>query len=112
MSLYSAPPSDRCEAMLKLPSGERHVWTRCGKQPVETHHRLTRARGGLILDGVGETYHLISLCRACHTAAHQQSGSSLMGLLIDGYVTTRMGTPYYNGPDHYLTRLYGRKDRR
>ena len=103
-----------CEAMVRVKTRSRHpgvrdtyVWARCGRTPVEIHHRLTRARGGLILDEVGETYHLIALCRKCHSLAHTQEYSTNGGLMIDGYVNTIKGRPNYSGPDEYLRRKYG-----
>lgn len=74
---------------------------------MENHHRLTRARGGLILDKAGETYHLIDLCHIHHKAAHSPGGHET-GLLLDGYVTTtERGDPLYLGSDPYLSSKYG-----
>lgn len=92
-----------CEAMIKV----GRVWTRCGRRPTEDHHRLTRARGGLILDDYGERYHHIQLCHIHHKTAHSPGGRE-SGLLLDGYVTTGPDErPLYLGPDEYLTREYG-----
>ena len=94
--------SDGCEAMIWI----NEVWTRCWRKPTEKHHMLTRARGGAILDSVGETYHLINLCREHH--AWSDGGQAYdAGTLIDGYVTTENGKVIYNGSDPYLTRKYG-----
>ena len=93
-----------CEAMEELPNGR---YTRCGRRPTEDHHKLTRARGGLILDDAGETYHHIQLCPWHHKIAHDYGSAFENGLLIDGYVTTRNGKPFYVGSDEYLTRRYG-----
>lgn len=83
------------------------TWTRCGRSPVEKHHRLTRARGGSILDAVGETYHLIDLCPKHHRFSDGAQAYET-GLLIDGYVTTGAnGRPLYIGSDEYLSRVYG-----
>lgn len=90
--------------MVELISGR---WTRCGRRPVELHHRLTRARGGLILDAVGETYHLIDLCPWHHKIAHDEGQAFENGLLISGYVTSGPHGPVYSGPDPYLNNLYG-----
>jgi hypothetical protein len=67
---------------------------------------LTRARGGAILDEVGETYHKINLCREHH--AWSDGGQAYeAGLLIDGYVTKENGKVVYQGTNHYLRRHYG-----
>lgn len=98
----------KCEAMLMLP--RRQVWTRCWQSPTEVHHLLTRARGGTILDQVGESYHLIDLCPDCHRRA--DGGDAYMGgLLIDGYVTTDNGHVVYNGSDEYLSKKYPRRNK-
>ncbi len=92
----------RCEAEIVL--GDDHVVT-CGQIPAHIHHMLTRARGGLLLDKVGETYHHIRLCARCHTLAHDDPTT---GLLIDGYVSSGLeGQPEYIGSDEYLTEKYG-----
>lgn len=93
-----------CEAMVAV----AFTWTRCGKTPVERHHRLTRARGGAILDAAGETYHLIDLCPAHHRWSDGARAYET-GLLIDGYVTSSPdGEPIYDGSDPYLLAKYGR----
>jgi hypothetical protein len=93
--------------MVRLTSGR---WTRCGRRPTELHHRLTRARGGLILDAAGETYHLINLCVGHHKTAHDEGTALRNGLLLDGYVTTGPdGLPEYRGSDPHLRSLYGRE---
>lgn len=90
----------RCEALVEV----NGVFTRCWGKPVETHHMLTRARGGAILDRAGEIYHLIDCCRVCHDTTH----GSTNDLEIDGYVTTHQdGRPLYIGTDEYLTQKYG-----
>lgn len=91
-----------CEAMIQV----RGTWTRCGRRPTELHHRLTRARGGLILDEAGETYHLINLCHKHHMRAHDQGSAIENGLLLDGYVTTGQAGPEYVGSDEYLSTKY------
>lgn len=94
----------KCEAMLQLPNG---IWARCWKGPIEVHHMLTRARGGAILDRVGEIYHLIALCPDCHRASDGDMAYA-GDLLIDGYVTTnKEGRPVYHGSDSYLRSKYG-----
>lgn len=98
----------QCEAMVEI---DFQKWTRCGTRPVEVHHVLTRARGGAILDSVGETYHLMALCKYHHTLAdgeHAYAGD----LLIDGYVTTEGDQVVYTGTDEYLSKKYPRQDRR
>lgn len=94
----------RCEAMIRLP----RAWTRCGKQGVDVHHALKRSRGGHLLDVVGETYHLVALCRAHHRQAERENDWEA-GLIISGYVSIDMitGRPVYTGPDTYLTERYG-----
>lgn len=94
-----------CEAMIRVPHTKTR-WMRCGKRPTETHHRLTRARGGLLLDKAGETYHLMNLCHKHHMAAHDTGQAIENGLLLDGYVTTGQDGPEYQGSDPYLTSRY------
>lgn len=94
-----------CEAMVGLDNG---VWTRCFKGPVEVHHRLTRARGGAILDQLGEIHHLIALCPTHHRMADGAQAYN-MGLLLDGYMVRDGSAVYYEGSDSYLTARFGRK---
>lgn len=92
----------RCQAEIATTNG---YWSRCNATPAHVHHMLTRARGGLLLDAVGETYHHIPLCARCHTIAHDVPGT---GLIIDGLVTTDLaGNPVYTGSDQYLKDKYG-----
>ncbi len=94
-------------ALVRVEGYRTDIWTRCGKRGVESHHRLTRARGGTILDKAGETYHLIDLCPKHHRMADGEMAYR-NGLLIDGYVTTGPdGTPVYSGSDPYLKAKYG-----
>lgn len=80
----------------------------CGQQGADLHHKLTRARGGLILDKAGETYHQMYLCRTHHQKAHDEGSAYDAGLLIRGYVVTGADNrPYYTGPDEYLNERYG-----
>jgi len=92
----------RCEAEVEV----NGVWTRCFDNDVEVHHKLTRARGGTILDKAGEDYHLVVLCRKHH---RQSDGidAYVGGLLIDGYVVSINGRPKYYGQDEYLKEKYG-----
>jgi len=83
------------------------LYIQCGREPAELHHKLTRARGGRILDEAGETYHHIYLCREHHDYAHKHVGED-NGLMIRGSVQTVMGVPVYAGPDEYLHEHYGR----
>lgn len=98
----------RCEADVLIEIAENEfVWTRCGRTPVEVHHALTRARGGALLDKVGEIYHLIALCHDCHRLA--DGGEAYEGgVLLDGYVSwdQQQDRPVYTGSDDYLTRTY------
>lgn len=93
-----------CEAMVLV---KDDVWTRCFKTPVEVHHRLTRARGGAILDELNETHHLIALCPVHHRLADGAQAYE-MGLLIDGYFVRDGAAHYYEGSDSYLRARYGR----
>lgn len=96
----------RCEAMVPTYNGK---FVQCGDLPSELHHRLTRARGGLLLDDVSEDYHHIRLCRFHHTRAHDMAGQTAVenGMLLEGYVYTgNHGWPVYVGPDEYLSRKY------
>lgn len=98
--------TNRCEAMVYI---RYNVYARCWRSPVEVHHMLTRARGGLLLDDAGETRHLIALCSAHHKEAHKEGGFA-KGLMIDGYVTTANGEPVYEGSDPILRERYGPVD--
>ncbi len=94
----------RCEGFIETTTllGPRTI--RCPRAAAHSHHMLTRARGGKILDKAGETYHLINLCARCHTHAHDDAEADL---LIEGYVTTGPdGRPQYRGPDPYLKAKY------
>lgn len=97
-----------CEAMVRLP----RAYARCGRSPVDVHHALKRSRGGHLLDVVGETYHLIALCRSCHMAAEAENDWEA-GLILHGYVSTdsTTGWPIYTGPDPYLTATYPNTER-
>jgi len=77
--------------------------------PIEVHHLLTRARGGTLLDRVGEDYHLIALCRDCHARCDGED-AYMNRLLIEGYVSWDKAhhMPVYLGPDEYLTEKYGK----
>lgn len=103
----------RCEALVSQQSSGAHPYYRvmfvpCGKENAELHHKLTRARGGVLLDIVHETYHQIYLCREHHNMAHDEGNAFGRGLLIAGSVTTHLdGKPLYVGPDEYLIKKYG-----
>lgn len=108
----------RCEAMVSQQSttNGRNYWkvmfVACGVPNAELHHKLTRARGGLILDIAHETYHHIYLCREHHNMAHDQGNAFARGLLIAGSVITGPDArPLYTGPDEYLTEHYGKDAR-
>lgn len=102
--------SERCEAMVLITSSSRPdgLYFACGEEPAELHHKVTRARGGLILDAFGETHHQMWLCRKHHDRAHDEPALE-NGLLIAGSVVTHPmdGRPLYHGPDDYLTERYG-----
>jgi hypothetical protein len=95
--------------MVLMPRTERlrERYVMCGKPDAQLHHKLTRARGGLLLDAVHETYHLMYLCAEHHAVAHDAPAFD-NGLLIRGSVITGPNdTPVYTGPDEYLTEHYG-----
>lgn len=88
------------------------IFVACGKEDADLHHKVTRARGGLLLDKVGETHHQMYLCREHHNMAHDTGTAFERGLLIHGYVITGTdGRPMYTGPDEYLTEHYGKAAR-
>jgi len=95
----------RCEALV-LTTGGRYV--PCGVAPADLHHKITRARGGEILDKAGETYHQMRLCREHHNHAHDSEQAYDGGLLLRGYVFTGRSGVVYIGPDDYLTGKYPR----
>jgi hypothetical protein len=102
----------RCEALVsQQKTGRKYyevMFVPCGAENAELHHKLTRGRGGHVLDKAGETYHHIRLCRDHHAMAHDQDNAFANGLLIAGYVITGPnGSPLYTGPDEYLTEKYG-----
>ena len=100
----------RCEAMIPINLGTGQRYVMCGALDADLHHKLTRARGGLILDEAGETYHHLYLCRQHHAIAHDQPAFE-NGLLIEGSVVTGPdGKPVYTGPDEYLTQHYGKEE--
>lgn len=103
----------RCEAMvlIKSPTRPDGLYHACGKEPADLHHKLTRSRGGLILDEAGETHHHLYLCREHHAHAHDEGHGYANGLLIRGYVITHTdGRPMYIGPDEYLSERYGARE--
>jgi hypothetical protein len=82
----------------------------CGAEDAQLHHKLTRARGGLLLDKVHETYHHLYLCAEHHAVAHDEGSAFERGLLIRGNVISGPdGHPVYLGPDEYLLERYGGK---
>lgn len=96
----------RCEAMVRTNNGH---YVMCGSlHQIEDHHRLTRARGGLILDKAGEWYHHMWLCHKHHMMAHGDDRAS--GLVLDGLVISCSvcSKPRYEGSDRYLKEKYGR----
>ena len=100
----------RCEALVGItsPRTNRLMYVPCGALDADLHHKLTRARGGLILDHAGETYHHMYLCRAHHGVAHDEGHAFERGLLIAGSVVSGPdGKPVYTGPDEYLNEHYG-----
>jgi len=96
-----------CEVMVLV----NHVYTRCGRAAPDVHHLLFRSRGGDVLDEVGETYHLINLCRTHHDWCHRHpSLAASVGMVIEGQCWLDNG-PVYVGPDPYLTLTYPRRPR-
>lgn len=103
---------NRCEAMVMIDGVTKSNYVQCGQEPADLHHKITRARGGLILDEAGEKHHLMYLCREHHNLAHDQNYAYERGLLIHGYVLTGVdGRPHYTGPDAYLREHYGKEVR-
>jgi hypothetical protein len=98
-----------CEALVLTQGvGRRPMYVACGALRPDLHHKLTRGRGGMVLDKAGETYHHMWLCRDHHSVAHDQGSAFDNGLLIRGSVVTGPdGRPVYTGPDTYLSRKYG-----
>jgi 5-methylcytosine-specific restriction endonuclease McrA len=92
----------RCEALLL----QRGKYVPCGSTPADLHHKITRARGGEILDKAGEDYHLMRLCREHHDYAHDSDEAYDGGLLLRGYVFTGRSGVVYIGPDDYLSGKY------
>lgn len=93
---------------MPLDARGQEVWTRCFKTPVEVHHRLTRARGGNVLDALGETYHLLALCPGHHRAAHLGGSAAFDGgLLLDGAILRVGDAHHYTGTDPYLAARFG-----
>lgn len=83
--------------MVKIPDGP---WTRCGRDRVQIHHQVKRARGGELLDG-WIIEHLAALCQTHHMFA-EESGEET-GLLIDGYVgLDQNGLPVYEGSSQMI----------
>lgn len=79
----------------------------CRRTASSVHHRLTKARGGRLLDAVGETYHLMAICEPCHRHAHDSGQGHASGLLLRGSITSAMdGRPVYRGDDPYLSLHY------
>lgn len=93
----------QCEALIAA----GRTYARCWKMPVEHHHRMTKARGGRLLDAVDEIYHLIDLCHLHHTLADGDEAYE-GNLLIPGYVGWDKihDRPVYSGPDPYLSERY------
>lgn len=85
--------------------GNNPAWTRCGRRDVEVHHGLTRGRGGALLDEVGESLHLIVLCRDHHRAADGEQAYE-GDLLIDGWVERVNGRVVYHGTHEELKEKY------
>jgi hypothetical protein len=101
----------RCEALVLVKGMTRRpdqgLYVVCGQEGAHLHHKVTRSRGGLLLDAVGETYHQMYLCAPHHAIAHDEPAFE-NGLLIRGSVVSGPdGRPVYTGPDEYLIQHYG-----
>lgn len=81
----------------------------CPRTSTDAHHRLTRARGGSLLDGHTD-YHILYLCREHHVYAHDSGQGYKEGLLLRGSVQMKNGKPVYTGPDSYLTEMTKEQD--
>jgi hypothetical protein len=94
---------ETCEVEVELAGS---FWGRCTAAATDVHHMLPKSRGGRILDGIGETCHLIHLCREHHAQAHSRKDAD--GLMIDGSVTwdKLRNRPVYKGTDPELMRRY------
>lgn len=93
----------RCEAMVWV----HDTWARCFRAPIEVHHRITRARGGNLLDELNETYHLVALCTQHHREDADGGLAYESGLLLDGRMYYAGGQYWYEGSDQYLKDNYG-----
>lgn len=111
----------RCEALW----ADNGTWARCTRAAVDPQHRITRARGGLLLDTVGDTANVVALCRDCHRDADNgppgiacrgraSIDGQLVPLLASGRVTTDKltGAPVYTGPDEFYAARYPAPARR
>lgn len=96
----------QCDAMVRVGK----VYARCGVSPIQIHHKLLRSRGGDVLDAVGETHHLMALCRQHHDWAHAHPQKAVQGgLIIEGQVWLGGdGVPVYVGTDPVLLASYER----
>lgn len=94
----------QCEAMVAI----KGVFTRCGKRPVDCHHRIRRSQGGGLLDQELESEHLICLCRTHHEWAHRNVGlATEAGLFIEGQVIRDGTRMIYKGSHQYFLDNYG-----
>lgn len=93
-----------CEA--EVWAGPQFRWIRCSEPATEVHHLLPKSRGGRILDEVGETAHLIHLCKTDHMQAHARKDAD--GMMIDGSVTWDkiQKQVRYHGTDPVLKKKY------
>jgi hypothetical protein len=98
----------RCEGFWMPPRSI--AWARCTKPARHVHHKVTKGRGGALLDP-WTIYHLAHLCPECHVLAHGPAGFTL-GLMLPGSVITNKITdrPVYTGLDGYLTRHFGEEE--
>lgn len=93
-----------CEVMVRV----NQLFTRCGRRATDVHHKVTRSRGGLLLDSVDEVYHLVHLDRRHHDWVHHNVGAAeRAGLYIPGQVYLVGDQVTYRGPDRYLMKHYG-----
>jgi 5-methylcytosine-specific restriction endonuclease McrA len=86
------------------------TWTRCTSRSVQVHHKITRARGGELLD-TWTIYHLADLCVRCHITAHRPVGLKLRLMLPGSVLTNKVtGKPVYTGSDPYLSSHFGAEE--
>lgn len=102
---YSEKQTDLLEHRSKNRCEAKFQGYRCRTAWTVIHHRITRARGGRILDAYDEVAHLACLCdlhhRLCHDTGEGLAWFDDEPLILSGYVTTGFhGGPVISGSDH------------